>query len=126
MELKDWVRAARAHKGLTLEKLGEALNRSKATAGFWESGATAPSYDQMRKISEVTGYPLPEAIRGEHPLADLNAARAQKWPFRYLDQAKIAALSDDDARELEGAWRDAAKRLNFNVEVSRSGKRKAA
>lgn len=59
MELKDWVRAARKHKGWTLEQLGDAMGRSKATAGFWENGKTAPSFVQIQKIAEVTGYPHP-------------------------------------------------------------------
>lgn len=60
MDLKDWVKAARAHKGWTLEAMGAAMGRSKATAGFWEKGDTAPSYAQVRKLSELTGYPMPE------------------------------------------------------------------
>jgi SOS-response transcriptional repressor LexA len=63
MELKDWVRAARKHKGWTLADLGEAVGRSKATAGFWEAGKTAPSYAQIKKIAEATGYPLPVEAR---------------------------------------------------------------
>lgn len=64
MELKDWVKAARKHKGWTLEQLGDAMGRSKATAGFWENGKTAPSFVQVQRIAEVTGYPHPFGREG--------------------------------------------------------------
>lgn len=59
MDIKHWVRAARAHRKWTLEQLGEAVSRSKATVGFWENGKTKPSYLQMRQISQCTGFPMP-------------------------------------------------------------------
>lgn len=60
MELKDWVKAARERKGLTIEGLAAELDRSKAAVGFWETGKTNPSYAQIKKISELTGYPMPD------------------------------------------------------------------
>lgn len=60
MELKDWVKAARLHAGLTIEQLGIALGRSKGAAGFWERGNTKPSYAQVKQIAQITGYPMPD------------------------------------------------------------------
>lgn len=60
MELKDWVRAARAHKGWTQQQLGDAVGRTKANIGHWETGKHAPSVEQAAQISEVTGFPLPQ------------------------------------------------------------------
>lgn len=60
MELKEWVRAARAHKGWTQTQLGEAVGRTKANVGHWETGKHAPSVEQMAQISLATGYPLPQ------------------------------------------------------------------
>lgn len=59
MDLKDWVKAARKSAGLTQEQLGEKLGRTKANVGHWETGKHEPSFDQMRRISEITGHPLP-------------------------------------------------------------------
>ena len=59
MEIKDWVKAARNHAGLTLEQLGARLSRTKANVGHWQSGKHKPSYEQMLQISQVTGYPMP-------------------------------------------------------------------
>jgi len=57
----DWVKAARAKAGLTLEQLGDLVGRTKANVGHWEKGKHSPSYAQMIAISRVTGHPLPEA-----------------------------------------------------------------
>ncbi len=59
MELKDWVKAARKSKKLTLEQLGEQIGRSKANVGHWETGKHNPSYEQLLQISDITGYPMP-------------------------------------------------------------------
>lgn len=69
MELEKWVRAARKHKGWTLEAMGEALGRSKATAGFWETGKSKPSFAQVLRIAEVTGYPVPSQLTPNLPNA---------------------------------------------------------
>lgn len=61
MELKEWVRVARKSAGLTQEQLGEKLGRTKANIGHWETGKHDPSYDQIRRISEITGHPMPGA-----------------------------------------------------------------
>lgn len=59
MEIKEWVRAARAHKGWNQTQLGEAVGRTKANIGHWETGKHAPSVEQVAQISNATGYPLP-------------------------------------------------------------------
>jgi transcriptional regulator with XRE-family HTH domain len=68
MDLKDWVKAARKSAGLTQEQLGEKLGRTKANVGHWETGKHEPSFDQMRRISEVTGHPMPGATPALEPL----------------------------------------------------------
>nr|MBF0684264.1 helix-turn-helix domain-containing protein [Pseudomonas sp.] len=61
MDIKTWVRAARNHKELTQTQLGEAIGVSKGNVSAWENGRHEPSFDQLRRIGEVTGYaePLP-------------------------------------------------------------------
>lgn len=60
MEIKDWIKAARQHAGLTQEKLGEAVGRTKANVGHWETGKHEPKLEQIEAISKATGYPPPE------------------------------------------------------------------
>lgn len=62
MELKDWVRHARKHKGWTLVQLAEAVGRSKSNVGLWETGSHSPSYDQIHRIAAETGFPLPHEV----------------------------------------------------------------
>lgn len=59
MDMKDWVLAARKHKGWTQTQLGEQLGRTKGNIGHWETGKHAPSIDQISQISNATGYPVP-------------------------------------------------------------------
>ncbi len=60
MDFKDWIRTARKNIGWTQEQLGEAVGRTKANIGHWETGKHAPSAEQLVQVSQVTGYPLPE------------------------------------------------------------------
>jgi transcriptional regulator with XRE-family HTH domain len=59
MDVKKWVRDARSSKGLSQEKLGEAMSRTKANIGHWETGKHEPSIDQLEQISLITEFPLP-------------------------------------------------------------------
>jgi SOS-response transcriptional repressor LexA len=93
MEVKDWIREARAHKGWTQTALGDAIGRSKANIGHWETGKHSPSIEQVAQISMLTGYPLPEMgaagssnagntepgpdLRGKVPL--ISWVRAGEW-----------------------------------------------
>lgn len=58
MELKDWVRAARTHKGWTQEQLGDVLGVTKGNVSGWENGRHQPGWPQMLKIEEATGYSI--------------------------------------------------------------------
>ncbi|MFT3720396.1 helix-turn-helix transcriptional regulator [Pseudorhodoferax sp.] len=61
MNIKDWVRSARQHAGLTQAQLGEALNVTKGNVSGWENGRHNPSYEQIRAIAQRTGVPLPDS-----------------------------------------------------------------
>ncbi len=62
METKEWVKAARKAKSLTQEKLGELLGVTKGNVSGWENGRHEPSYAQLLKIENLTGYPLRDRI----------------------------------------------------------------
>lgn len=67
MDIKDWVRAARDHKGWSQKQLGEVMSRTKANIGHWETGKHEPSLSQVLQIAKETGYPLPTfGIEGAH------------------------------------------------------------
>lgn len=125
MELKVWVKTAREHAKLTIEQLATALGRSKAAAGFWETGATRPSYAQIKKISEVTGWPMPDT-EAAPSVSELDAARAKRWPYVRIDYEKLAGLQGSDARNLENAILAAAGDLDLDIRVARRGKKASA
>lgn len=91
MDVKDWIRAARSHKGWTQTELGDAIGRTKANVGHWETGKHSPSIDQIAQISKLTGYPLPSmgatiAVANTEPGPDLRGkvpliswVRAGEW-----------------------------------------------
>lgn len=58
MELKEWIKAARARKGWTQTQLGEVVSVTKGNVSSWEKGRHEPSYSQLLKIAEATGFPL--------------------------------------------------------------------
>lgn len=59
MDIKDWIKAARQHAGWTQEKLGEAVGRTKANVGHWETGKHEPKLEQIEAIAKATGYAPP-------------------------------------------------------------------
>lgn len=126
MEVKQWVKAARDHAGLTIEQLAHKMGRSKAAAGFWETGATKPSYAQMLKIAEITGHALPEKAAPLVATAtDIKTARVKLWPYPRIDYEKFVALSGVTARSIENAVLAAAGDLEIDIRPARSAKRTA-
>ena len=67
MDLAAWVRAARAQGKLTMQQLADQLGRSKGAVWNWEHNKDKPSFAQMMRISELTGYPLPPQPDGRQP-----------------------------------------------------------
>lgn len=59
MDIKDWIKAARTHKGWTQQQLGDAVGRTKANVGHWETGKHEPKLDLIEAIAKATGYTPP-------------------------------------------------------------------
>jgi len=59
MKICDWVRSAREFAGLTQPQLGDALGISKQNISAWERDRHEPSYEQLIKIINLSGYPEP-------------------------------------------------------------------
>lgn len=62
-----WIREARRHWGKSQETLGEAMSLTKGNISAWENNRHSPSIQQLTKVSELTGYPLPEEILQHFP-----------------------------------------------------------
>lgn len=87
MSTNEWVRAARKHAQLTQDGLAEKLEMSKGNVSGWENGRHKPSFDQMKRISALTGYPLPlgggsnieAAPMGGRRIPVISAIQAGMW-----------------------------------------------
>jgi transcriptional regulator with XRE-family HTH domain len=104
MEIREWVKAARQAGGLTQEALGSAIGVTKSNVSGWENGRHEPSYGQMQRIEELTGYPMPNS----------------KWPFPMVSQDRWMALSPEARGYVQKALNDAI------TECERVGNRAAA
>lgn len=90
MDLAAWVHAARTHAKMTMQELGDALHRTKGAVFHWESGTVQPSFEQVVKISELTGYPLPGAPKSADALTGTEGVLVGL--FRVLDAKDREAI----------------------------------
>lgn len=116
MNIGLWVKAARKSAGWTQTKLGDAVGRTKANVGHWETGKHEPSFDQMVAISVATKYPMPvtEALQNTTPYskgtptAPAIATEPAKtyvldraWPFETVPRDLWDSLTERQKGEIE-------------------------
>jgi transcriptional regulator with XRE-family HTH domain len=87
----SWIRDARNHWGRNQEELGKALLTTKANVSAWENNRHSPSIQQLTRISEITGYPLPEQILGR---LSLEARELGATPTLSAQAMEVAAAFD--------------------------------
>lgn len=58
MVLSDWVLACREAAGLTQAQLGDLVGVGKGNVSAWENARHEPSYTQILRIGEQTGWPF--------------------------------------------------------------------
>lgn len=49
--------------GLSQEKFGELFAKTKGNVSAWENGRHSPSIDQVMRMSELSGLPIPGSVR---------------------------------------------------------------
>lgn len=62
-EVALFVKAARAALNESGDDFGHRFGRGKGAVSGWEVGASEPTYDQLRKMSELSHVPLPGIAR---------------------------------------------------------------
>lgn len=103
MELKDWVRLARKHKGWTLTQLAEAVGRSKSNIGLWEQGKHSPGYEQVKQIAAETGFPLPHEVELDEAGQPVSVARpGDGFRGRVMVMGEASIEGDTFAWDLAG------------------------
>lgn len=60
--IATYVRQARKRAGLTQTQLGDALNVTKGNISAWECGRHSPGIEQLGRIAQITGEPIPLTI----------------------------------------------------------------
>ena len=87
--LGKWIEAARAHKKWTQTQLGDEIGVSKANISHWETGKHEPSFGQLLRIRDVTGFPL----RDVGPAAE--------WPLPLVRREMLTNLRPDQLEALQ-------------------------
>lgn len=85
----QWIVKARSHKQWTQTQLGDAIGVTKANVSHWETGKHEPSFGQLLRIKNVTGFGLREV--GQPP----------GWPFPRVPVELIVSLRPDQLEALQ-------------------------
>lgn len=88
-DVSSWVKRARESKKWSQERLGEELGLQKATISHWERGRHKPSFGQMEKIRDLTGFPL-QAV-----------SPSDDWPLPLIRRERITALTPEQLNKLQ-------------------------
>jgi len=107
MEIGKWVKAARDSRDWSQEELAHQLGRTKANISGWENGRHEPSFGQIMRIAELTGYPLADLA---WPLPMVDAERYQRLDpeDRAYAQAKMMAAVEERERAHASSDREPA------------------
>jgi len=89
MNIGEWVRNARKSRGWSQEQLAEQLGREKANVSHWETGKHEPSFAQLLRIRDLTGY----ALHDVGPSPD--------WPLPNVPREAITSLSPEELEAVQ-------------------------
>ncbi len=78
MELYEQIQQLRKNAGFSQEKLAELMGVSRQAISKWESGAAAPTLDNLMELSKLFGVPVGELLQPGTQAAE--AAPAQTMP----------------------------------------------
>lgn len=84
MEFHEKLQELRKQKGITQEKLAEALYVSRTAVSKWESGRGYPGIDSLKRLAEFYGVTVDALLSGEEVLS-IAKAEQQKKEGNFLD-----------------------------------------
>ena len=64
-KIGNFIASLRKEKGLTQEKLGEALGVSSKTISKWERGVNAPDISLLNSLSSILEVDVEELLNGQ-------------------------------------------------------------
>ena len=93
MELKDKLIELRNKKGLSQIAAAEALDVSRQAISRWETGASAPSTENLIELSRLYGVPIDELVNGGVSCRAESGAEAATAaaPHRASPRRRLAA-----------------------------------
>ena len=86
MEFHEKIQLLRKQKGITQEKLAEALFVSRTAVSKWESGKGYPGIDSLKRIAEFYGVTVDELLSGDQVLT-IAKAEQTRTKGHFLDLA---------------------------------------
>lgn len=95
MELKDKLAELRNKKGLSQIAAAEALNVSRQAISRWETGASAPSTENLIELSRLYGVSVDELVNGRESGRAENEAEsaASASPRRTSRRLRLAVIA---------------------------------
>ena len=95
MELKDKLAELRNKKGLSQIAASEALNVLRHTISRWETGASAPSTENLIELSRLYGVSMDELVNGGESGRTENEAEsaAAASPRRTSRRLRLAVIA---------------------------------
>lgn len=69
-------RGARIKAGMSVPKVAESLNISRAAIYMWENGSLKPRTDRLAKVAQLYGCSIEELLEGETERCKSNSAPA--------------------------------------------------
>jgi len=125
MDIGTWIRQCRQHAKLTQTQLGEVMGKTKANVSGWENGLHSPSYEQIIRVAELTGWALPppglgELLSGRQvEVFQTPQTREHRWLIGVWDAAseeakEVARFALSDTHAPLPAWADKDMRQYVN------------
>lgn len=90
MERWNRLTEARRQSGLSQQEVAEALDVSRQAVSRWETGAAAPSTENLVGLARLYGVALDALVNGPAPAADAAAGEA---PRRKLQRGWMTAAA---------------------------------
>lgn len=87
----DYLKRLRIERGLSQEKLSEALGLSRQSISKWEQGNSAPEIDNIKKLSEYFGVSVESIINGEPDSIEAIINRTEQKPQSAEEEPKEKA-----------------------------------
>ncbi len=119
--IAHYVRQARKATGLSQQRFGEEVGRTKANVSAWENGRHEPSWDLLQKIQRASGVAMPT---GSEPKLKANTQR-ESYDSRR-DQTAVRASVAEMRRQGRTpliTWQQAARwsklAENFEADAAR-------